>query len=66
MISDFEIDPRFKDLSLKVDLIKDNARFFLDMLYNKKSHKLEWVIIILIGAEIVIGITGLVIGSTPH
>ena len=56
---DFEIDSRFKDLSLRVDLVRDNARFYLDMLHTKEAHRLEWIIIILIGAEIGIGLTGL-------
>ena len=38
-------------------------RFFLEMSHNQKSTKLEWTIIILIGAEIVIGICGHII---PH
>lgn len=59
---DFEIDSRFKDLSLKVDLIRENAQFFLDMVHNKESHRLEWIIIILIGVEIVIGLSGLAAG----
>lgn len=56
---DFELDNRFKDLSLKLDIIKDNTRFFLEILHNQKSTKLEWTIIILIAAEILIGISGL-------
>ena len=57
---DFELDYRFKDLSLKLDIIKENTMFFLEVLKNEKSTKLEWTIIILIATEIVIGITGLV------
>ena len=33
-------------------------RFFLEVLHNQKSTKLEWVIIILIGVEIVMGLFG--------
>ena len=58
---DFEIQERFKDLKTKVDLIKDNARFYLEMLHNKESNKLEIIIIVLIAAEIVIGLAGLAI-----
>ena len=54
---DFEIDNRYRDLSLKLDIVKDNTRFFLEMSHNQKSTKLEWTIIVLIAAEIVIGIT---------
>lgn len=35
-------------------------RFFLDVLHNQKTTKLEWIIIILIAAEMVIGLCGLV------
>jgi uncharacterized Rmd1/YagE family protein len=56
---DFELDYRFKDLSLKLDIIKENTMFFLEVLKNEKSTKLEWTIIILIATEIVIGIAGL-------
>lgn len=57
---DFELDYRFKDLSLKLDVVKDNCKFFLEILQNKKSTKLEWIIIILIAAEIGIGLIDLV------
>ena len=56
---DFELDYRFKDLSLKVDIVRDNTRFFLEVLQNNKSTKLEWFIIILIAAELALGIIGL-------
>ncbi len=56
---DFEIDARYKDLSLKLDIVKDNTKFFLEILHNQKSTHLEWIIIILIASEIGIGIAGL-------
>ncbi len=58
---EFEIDFRFKDLSLKLDIIKDDARFFLEVLHNQKSTKLEWIIILLIAGEMGIGICSLAI-----
>lgn len=57
---DFEIDFRFKDLAKKLDIIKDDSRFFLEVLHNKKSTKMEWIIIALIAFEATIGIAGLV------
>ncbi len=57
--NDFELDYRFKDLSLKLDIIKDNSRFFLGMLQGEKSERLEWIIILLIAAEIAIGLAAL-------
>lgn len=55
---DFEIESRFKDLSLKLDIIKDNAKFFLEILHNDGSRKLEWIIIVLIAVEVGIAIGG--------
>ena len=57
--NDFELDYRFKDLSLKLDIVKDNSRFFLGMLQGEKSERLEWIIIVLIAAEIAIGLAAL-------
>lgn len=49
---DFEIESRFKDLHLKLDIIKEDTRFFLEMLHNKKTTQKEWMIIILIALEL--------------
>ena len=49
--------------------MKDNVRFFLEMMHNKESNKLEWIIIVLIAAEIGIGLAGLAsgwVGGVPH
>jgi uncharacterized Rmd1/YagE family protein len=62
--NDFELDYRFKDLSLKLDLVKDNCRFFLGMLQGEKSERLEWIIIFLIAAEIAIGLAALSLQKT--
>lgn len=56
---EFEIDQRFKDLSLKLEIIRDNTKFCLEMMHNQKASQLEWTIIILIAVEIVIGLLGL-------
>ena len=56
---DFELDYRFKDLSMKLEIVKDNTKFFLEILNDEKSRKLEWTIIGLIAAEIVISLTDL-------
>jgi uncharacterized Rmd1/YagE family protein len=53
---DFEIDYRYKDLDLKLRIVKDDCRFFLEVLHNQKSSKLEWIIIILISGEMCIGL----------
>ena len=56
---DFEIDHRYKDLSLKLEIVKDNTRFFLEMVHNNKSMRVEWIIIYFIGVEIIIGVAEL-------
>lgn len=53
---EFEVEERFKHLEYKLELIKDNTRFFLDMLHNQKSSNLEWIIIILIASELGLGL----------
>jgi uncharacterized Rmd1/YagE family protein len=56
---DFEIDYRFKDLSMKLQIIKDDTRFFLEVLHNKKSTRIEVIIVLLIAGEMLIGSIGL-------
>ena len=56
---DFEIDYRFKDLSMKLQIIKDDTRFFLEVLHNKKSTRIEVIIVLLIAGEMLIGCIGL-------
>ncbi|GAB4817342.1 hypothetical protein N2152v2_004388 [Parachlorella kessleri] len=50
--SELEMDARFKTLDMKLNLIQDNLKYFLEILQNRKSDFLEWFIIVLIGAEI--------------
>eukprot|EP00959_Pyramimonas_sp_CCMP1952_P168075 3512359-Pyramimonas_sp.AAC.1 len=49
---DFELDERFESLNYKLELIITQAKFYMEILQNRKSDTLEWTIIILIGAEI--------------
>jgi len=66
---EFELESRYKDLSLKLNIINDDARFFLAVLHHHKSTKLEWLIIALISGEMFIGIAGLamqIMGAPPH
>mmetsp|Transcript_3329 Transcript_3329/g.4850 ORF Transcript_3329/g.4850 Transcript_3329/m.4850 type:complete len:469 (-) Transcript_3329:274-1680(-) len=51
MKAEFEIDNRFEHIEFKLNLIQQNAKFFLEILHNQKSDTLEWIIIILIGFE---------------
>lgn len=50
----FELEERFKHLQYKLSFIQNNSEAMLDILNNRKSEILEWVVIILIAIEIVI------------
>ena len=41
---------------LQFDLIQDNLKYFLEMLQNKKSDFLEYMIVILIALEIAVSL----------
>lgn len=51
MKQEFEIENRFEHIEFKLNLIQQNAKFFLEILHNQKSDTLEWIIIVLIGFE---------------
>lgn len=48
---EFEIDDRFEHIEFKLNLIQQNAKFFLEMLHHQKSNMLEWTIVALIVTE---------------
>jgi uncharacterized Rmd1/YagE family protein len=48
---EFEIDSRFDQIEFKLDLIQQNAKFFLELLQSQKSNSLEWIIVVLILLE---------------
>lgn len=51
---EFELESRFKTVDIKLSLVHHNTKFFLEVLHNDKSNKLEWTIIVLIFGEIVV------------
>ena len=51
---EFDIDQRFEHIEFKLNLIQQNAKFFLEVLANQKSNTLEWMIIVLIMFECVL------------
>jgi uncharacterized Rmd1/YagE family protein len=51
MKEEFAINLRFHDIEFKLDLIQQNAKFFLEVLQSQKSNTLEWIIIVLITFE---------------
>ncbi|CAM6101188.1 unnamed protein product [Calypogeia fissa] len=53
---DFELDERFESLDFKLNIIQHNVRFFLEILQNRKSDTLEWIIILLITGEICVSL----------
>jgi len=54
MRKEFDLDERFRNVESKLDLIQQNAKFFLEVLQAQKSNTLEWVIIVLISFECVL------------
>ncbi|GMH43741.1 hypothetical protein BSKO_11675 [Bryopsis sp. KO-2023] len=63
MHSEYELNQRFQAMDKKLTLIQDSAKYFLEILQDNKSVSLEWFIIILIMAELVVGVYDL---STRH
>ncbi|KAI7752690.1 hypothetical protein M8C21_029223 [Ambrosia artemisiifolia] len=53
---EFELTQRFASLDFKLKFVEHNIRFLQEILQNRKSDFYEWVIIILIGAEILISV----------
>lgn len=51
---EFSIGDRFAKVEHKINHVQSNTKFFLEILNHQKSNKLEWIIIVLISAEIVI------------
>jgi len=51
---EFELEERFQRLSLKLELMQQNVKYFLEILQNRKSNTLEWIIIVLIAGEIML------------
>ncbi|CDP04314.1 unnamed protein product [Coffea canephora] len=53
---EFELTQRFASLDFKLKFVEHNIRFLQEILQNRKSDFLEWLIIILIAAEILISV----------
>jgi uncharacterized Rmd1/YagE family protein len=51
---EFDIDMRFEQIEFKLNLIQQNAKFFLEVLSEQKSNTLEWIIIVLILFECIL------------
>merc|ERR1712216_830550 len=46
----------FQDLDYKLNLIQTQVKFYLEILQNRKSDALEWIIIVLISLEICVSL----------
>lgn len=54
--SNFDINPRFRDIDYRLDIVEDNLKLFTDVLNVRESSRLEWIVIILIFLEIMIAL----------
>lgn len=62
---EFELQERDKTLERKLALLSSTAEMLINLVDNKHAHRLEWYIIILIVAEMVITILSIVF-NLPH
>lgn len=60
---EYELDERFESFDFKLEIIQHNVRFFLEVLQNRKSDTLEWIIILLIAGEICVSFYEILHGS---
>lgn len=60
---EYELDERFESFDFKLEIIQHNVRFFLEVLQNRKSDTLEWIIILLIAGEICVSLYEILHGS---
>nr|CCA20086.1 conserved hypothetical protein [Albugo laibachii Nc14] len=63
LLEEFELNERFNNLNFKLELIQHNTKFFLEVLGTHKSERMEWYIIFLIAAELLVSIYGLIQGG---
>ena len=54
--TNFDINPRFKDLDYRLQIVENNLTLFTDVLNVRESSRLEWIVIISIALEIVIAL----------
>ncbi|KAJ6690386.1 hypothetical protein OIU85_006632 [Salix viminalis] len=57
---EFELTQRFASLDFKLKFVEHNIRFLQEILQNRKSDFLEWLIIVLISVEIIISVFDIV------
>ncbi|KAK1270600.1 hypothetical protein QJS04_geneDACA023494 [Acorus gramineus] len=57
---EYELTQRFGSLDFKLKFVEHNIRFLQEILQNRKSDFLEWLIIVLISVEILISVYNIV------
>ncbi|KAI9082840.1 hypothetical protein K1719_035170 [Acacia pycnantha] len=63
---EFELTQRFASLDFKLKFVEHNIRFLQEILQNRKSDFLEWLIIALIGVEILLSLYNILHHSTEN
>ncbi|XP_028790654.1 uncharacterized protein LOC114746595 [Neltuma alba] len=63
---EFELTQRFASLDFKLKFVEHNIRFLQEILQNRKSDFLEWLIIALIGVEILLSLYDIFQRSTKN
>jgi uncharacterized Rmd1/YagE family protein len=48
----FDINTRFRELDYELRIVQDNLRIFTDIMQNRESTRLEWIVILLILIEV--------------
>ena len=48
----FDLQERFRDIKEGLEIIKENLELFKDLLQNRNSTVLEWIIIVLVAVEV--------------
>jgi required for meiotic nuclear division protein 1 len=48
----FDLKMRYQDVDYKLKIVQDNLKLFTDLLQNRESTRLEWIIIVLILIEV--------------
>ncbi|CAD5179155.1 protein RETARDED ROOT GROWTH-LIKE [Musa acuminata AAA Group] len=62
---EYELTQRFGNLDFKLKFVEHNIRFLQEILQNRKSVFLEWLIIVLIAVEILISLYNIFFHPTP-
>ena len=58
----FDINTRFRALDYELRVVQDNLELFTDLLQNRESTRLEWIVIALIFVEVLNLIVGKLLG----